>query len=98
MLQGLSTSVWLLALFIVGMPASILVQVNVVAQPADDGLVVLRVDFDGSPLGDCTPAAFHSDWPDAEWVSGLGTGRAEIVDGVSAYSGRSLRLRYPAGT
>ena len=98
MLQELSTSAWLLALFIVSMPTSILAQVDVVAQPADDGPVVLRVDFDGSPLGDYTPAAFHSDWPAAEWVSGLGTGRAEIVDGASAYSGRSLRLEYPADT
>ena len=94
MLQGLR----LLALFIVSMPTSIVAQVNVVAQPADDGPVVLMVDFDGSPLGDYTMAAFHSDWPDAEWVIGLGTGRAEIVDGAFAYSGRSLRLKYPAGT
>ena len=98
LLQGLSTSAWLLALIIVSMPTSILAQVNVVAQPAGGGPVVLRVDFDGSPLGDYTMAAFHADWPDAEWVIGLGTGRAEIVDGAFAYSGRSLRLEYPAGT
>ncbi len=96
--QGRTISAWLLLLFMAGMPASILAQGDVVARPADGGPVVLRVDFDESPLGDYTTAAFHADWPDAEWVSGLGTGRAEIVDGASAYSGRSLRLKYPAGT
>ena len=74
MLQGLITSAWLLALFILGMTTSILGQANVVAQPPDDGPVVLRVGFDASPVGDYTTAAFHSGWPDVEWVHRAGNG------------------------
>lgn len=62
------------------------------------GGTLLRVTFDGAPLGDYTASAFRSDWPSSQWVRGLGSGRAEIVDGPAAYSGRSLRLKYPAGT
>ena len=56
------------------------------------------VNFDATPLGDYTQAAFNSDWPTARGFDGLGTRRAEIVAGASAYSGHSLRLKYPSGT
>ena len=60
--------------------------------------IVLAVDFDTTPLGEYTRAAFDSEWPSREWVFGLGRGFAEVVEGASAYSGRSLRLSFPAGT
>ena len=65
---------------------------------APGGPPLLVVNFDATPLGDYTLAAFHSDWPGTISTHGFGTGRAEIVDGASAYAGRSLRLKYPAGT
>ena len=73
--------------------------VTVVQPPVNGGAgsTLLRVDFDGTALGEYSAGAFHSDWPGVDWVIGLGAGRAEIV-GASAYSGRSLRLKYPAGT
>ncbi len=58
---------------------------------------LLLVDFEAATLGDYTLEAFQSDWGTVR-VGGLGSGRAEIIGGESAYSGRSLRLKYPAGT
>ena len=62
------------------------------------GITLLRVDFDATALGEYTASAFRSDWPSVQGVSGLGSGRAEIIGGPSAFSGRSLRLKYPVGT
>ena len=67
-------------------------------QGMDVTVALLHVDFDETALGEYTAAAFHADWPTAEWVIGLGTGRAEVIEGAGAYAGRSLRLKYPAGT
>jgi hypothetical protein len=59
---------------------------------------ILHVDFDASPLGAYTDAAFEVDWPSGRWVSGLDQARAEIVDGADAFAGRSLRVKYPTGS
>ena len=69
-----------------------------IASGGGDSSIVLRVDFDATERGEYTATAFHSDWPSVEWVTGLGTDRAEIIGGASAYSGHSLRLKYPAHT
>ena len=60
--------------------------------------VLLAVNFDTTPLGDYTRAHFSADWPTHGEVRGPGLGLADIVDGRSAYSGRSLRLKFPART
>ena len=72
---------------------------SAVASNAPPGITLLRVDFDATALGEYTDSAFRSDWSSVEGgVSGLGSGRAEIIGGPSAFSGRSLRLKYPVGT
>ena len=60
--------------------------------------IIMAVDFDAAPLGDYTHVAFSAEWPDYRDVEGFGEERAEIVEGAAAYSGRSLRLKFPAGT
>lgn len=55
-------------------------------------------DFDSSPLGTYTAAALASDWKAPLWSDGVAEGRVSIVDGEQAYSGRSLQVRYPAGS
>ncbi len=66
--------------------------------PMRPSSILLLADFDATPLGEYTVEAFQSDWPSVEWAGGLGSGRAEIIGGEAAYSGHSLRLKYPAGT
>jgi hypothetical protein len=64
----------------------------------DASAPILSVDFDQTPLGTYTQESFNSDWPGGAWGTGLGSGRGQIVEGAEAYSGRSLRVRYPSGT
>ena len=60
--------------------------------------IVLAVDFDTTPLGEYTRAAFDADFPTRLWVNGLGRELVEIVEEPAAYSGRSVRIKFPAGT
>ena len=66
------------------------------AAPEPPGPVVLSVDFDNWPAGEYGPAEFWQDFPDYSWFTGWDDDRTEIVHGPDAYSGGSLRVRYPA--
>ena len=66
--------------------------------PPPDPTVVMAVDFDTTTPGDYTRAAFDADFPTRRWVNGLGRGLVEIVEEPAAYSGRSVRIKFPAGT
>ena len=66
--------------------------------PNPDG-VLLRVDFDATPLGNYTLAQAGMDWRrQPPWENGLKEGRASVIEGADAFSGRSLRATYPANT
>ena len=65
--------------------------------PPPDPTVVMAVKFDTTPLGEYTRAAFDADFPTHRWVN-MGRGLVEIVEGPAAYSGRSVRIKFPAGT
>ncbi len=61
-----------------------------------EGPVVLAVDFDTAPLGPYTREVLEVDWPGSEWIT-LEHDRTEIIEGSSAFSGRSLRHKFIGG-
>ena len=65
--------------------------------PPPDPTLVMAVTFDATPLGEYTRASFDADFPTHRWVN-MGRGLVEIVEGPAAYSGRSVRIKFPAGT
>ena len=58
------------------------------------GAPVFENDFDDDAVGVYSDL---DDWNTPPWDNGVGEGRVEIIDGDAAYSGRSLRVHYPAG-
>jgi hypothetical protein len=63
----------------------------------ETGTIVYSNDFDGEPVGPYTLAQLRTGWSDPSWENGVSAGRVEIVAAPEAYSGRSLRVRYPKG-
>lgn len=63
------------------------------------GSNVLQVGFDAEPVGDYTFAACKAAFPGVTWNNGLDAGdsRVRVIEGGdSSWSGRALRVSYPA--
>lgn len=58
--------------------------------------VIFYNTFDDAPAGSYTASSFADDWGNV-WNAGIAEGRADIVEGGDALSGKSLRVRYPKG-
>jgi len=61
-------------------------------------LAVYANDFEADSVGLLTADGVRERWNWPPWTIGPHDGRVSIVDGSEAYAGRSLRIRYPAGS
>lgn len=59
--------------------------------------ILFSVDFDDTPLGTYSQSEYASEWPEADWTSGLEAGRGTIVETPDG-GGRALEVLYPADT
>ncbi|MDX2056036.1 MAG: hypothetical protein SFV15_26780 [Polyangiaceae bacterium] len=66
-------------------------------QHPPSGATILSVNFDQSPLGTYTRAQLEADFGKVQFVNGITEGRAEIVEGPEAATGRALKVHYPKG-
>jgi hypothetical protein len=68
------------------------------APTPDPDTVLFVADFDVSPLGVYTIQQLQEEWRFPPWANGVAEGRVTVVDGLEAFSGRSLRVFYPSGS
>lgn len=55
------------------------------------------IDFDDAALGPYGEDALDAAWSSPPWNDGVDEGRVAVFEGDEAWSGRSLRVSYPAG-
>lgn len=68
---------------------------DIVVNPYSSSVIYYNT-FDDAPEGLYTASSFADDWGSV-WNEGIAEGRAAVVEGGDALSGKSLRVSYPKG-
>ncbi len=61
-------------------------------------IIVFSHNFDNDSTGPYTSTQLAIDFNSPKWSNGVNQGRVSIVEGKEAYTGKSLKIKYPANT